>query len=409
MQGLQEWWTGLTAGWQLVIMDALVLALALLSTRLIVKLVKGALTAKGFDDYLQPPWSLPPSHRVRIRPQPPPVKRITPSECVAYLSVATVWMLALWFTATLHGLAAFGDTLQRLVGVAWILALVVVASMLIGGWISRAVYGLCQSSWLKARLKEEEDDRIVSDATPSDSFSQFIGRTIGMAVYFVVFLLALLTATEVLRLTTVSNAVLAFWELALRLLTAGAAVGIGLLGVTWARAQSASAREGGETDVRIGYQVGLGIIAGTVALSILLLGGGSNFYAGIFIILVLGLLAWSLRRYIRDLWAGLFLKGQAFKEIAVDGVPFEVRRVGPLMTELVRDDEVVRKRNRDVLAAALAGEKEDRKRAIAKAYEKLKRSADAKRSRSTDSVPLRPTPKPEKPPPVSEPEDQTPE
>ena len=108
-----------------------------------------------------------------------------------------------------------------------------------------------------------------------------------------------------------------------------------------------------ETEVLV--ERALGIVVGTTILALGLLVGVSGFSGALVIMALLMFLLWPVRMYARDLWAGFLLRLQSVKQVQIDGAMAEVKSVGPLMTRAEREGVELTRRNRDVLAAFVAG------------------------------------------------------
>jgi hypothetical protein len=177
---------------------------------------------------------------------------------------------------------------------------------------------------------------------------------VGAGVYGIVLLLALLMAADLFDWPLTRNAVLALWQLAQHLLSAGAALLLGCLGARWAR-DLVPPERAGSPENRAGQYTALGIVAGTTLLSVAVLLSSVGLFIGLTALAVLGLLLWVVRGYLPDLAAGLQLRSHNVCQVWFDGLAWQVSEVGFLTTQVSRAGEFCRLPNRQVLEAHLHG------------------------------------------------------
>jgi hypothetical protein len=233
------------------------------------------------------------------------------------------------------------------------MALIIFPILIISGWLSRTLYDLFQTPWLKAEL----DSLFPGTSEGGGSTSNTIAKTMCVVIYAAFFLLIPVAIAALFNISALEGLAIPAWELCARLLTALAVFAVGYLGVAWAR--SHAERIGGEREdegnADLVHQVSLGIVLFTIFLTLGLLVGVSGFASGLVVVTLLVFLLWPVRVYARNVWAGMLLRIQRVKQVELDGVSFDVKTITPLATQLEREGVELTRCNWDVLTAFMQG------------------------------------------------------
>ena len=140
------------------------------------------------------------------------------------------------------------------------------------------------------------------------------------------------------------------WQLALRLLSAGAAVFVGYLGARWAR--ECATAEDGESAPKPEQKTAMGIVVGTTALAVALLVFGAGLGIGVAILAVVVGVLFLARGRLADVTAGLKLRKHNVGTAWFDGTPWQVGHIGLIQSDVTRNGTSYKVANQVVLEAA---------------------------------------------------------
>lgn len=331
-----RWWQDLTPAAQAAIQQAGVLLLALAAGHFLGAMVSRSLRTRNFDSALTPPGAAAPASPLA----PSPEHGITPTFLAGWLVRLSVWTGAACWFAHQHGRPDIADRLGLVLGRAWALAGVLVVALGLGSMLTRRLI-----DWLDGPRTDPLGAKVAS--------SMRLGGPVAAAVYLLVFLLVLLSAADLFDWPLTRSSAQALWSLAHNLLTAGAALLIGLLGARWARDMVSV--EAATPEKRAGQYTALALIAGATVLAIAVLLSSTGLLIGLVALAILAFLAYLARGYIPDVMAGLQLRAHQVREVWFDGVPWQLTDVGFLASHVSRNGDVCRVQNRVVLEARLLG------------------------------------------------------
>lgn len=323
MENISSLWNLMPPATQVVVRDALCALAAYLVGRRVGDLLKTVSAEKGIDRACLPPWAAESTEEELP---------ITASSLLGIVSAVTVWAGGLFALFQMHGQTLLARQLRSLIGNLWGVALTMALALLCASWLLRAVTELlghpAVGGWLDARFPSAESD----EARP---FSHTLLRATGAAVYGLFGLIGALAAAEIAGLKSAVEALSAFWMLAISLLGAAAALGIGWIGVSWAR--------------RTEEQPLIHLVVGATGLSIVLLISGHSAVVGLTVVAV-G--AYLLREQLSDAWSGMQLSSMELGDVALEDGPARVDKIGLLEATLVREgEEPFERRNSEVLEA----------------------------------------------------------
>jgi hypothetical protein len=335
---LRTWWQNLTPDIQALIQNGSLVVVALLGGHFLGTMVARALRAKNFDAAMRVPGSAPPG--------PDTEHGITPTLIAGLLVRLTVWGAAGLWLARQYGQTELAANLGLVLKRSWALAGVLVATLGLGGVLSRRLIDCLQGPQSAA----PEGSPFRNGITPA---RRGVAGAVGAAVYGLVTILVLLISADLFDWPLTRTSTLALWQIAQHLLIAGAALLIGCLGARLAR--DLVPPEGASQEKRAGHYTALGIVAATTVLAVAVLLSSAGLLFGLAALAVLGFLLWLVRGYLPDVLAGLQLRAQHVREIWFDGVAWQVVEVGFLTTQVSRAGEFCRMQNRRALEARMHG------------------------------------------------------
>jgi len=276
LEQLQSWWQNLTPETRAYILDGALALGALLGGHWLGKLVGSFLRARKFNALFRVTREAPGgSDDERV---------ISPTMFAGLLVRLTVWAFAAAWLLPKYGQAELAESISRKIGPVWAVAAALAAVLALAGLLARRVV-----------------ECLDSGAGPTRS----VAGAVGAGIYAVVLLLSLLTAADYFDWPQMRTAAAGLWQLALHLLTAGAAVLVGYLGVLWARQ---TAVPGASSGLQPAQQTALGIVAVTTALAVALLLYGSGLGVGVAILAGVAGLLFLARGRLLDLVPGLRLR-----------------------------------------------------------------------------------------------------
>jgi hypothetical protein len=335
LEQLQNWWQDTPPLMQTALREGGVLLAALAGGQFLGAKISRALGARDFDATLRLPSSSPPAA--------PAGGGITPTFLAGLLVRLSVWAGAAAWLAHQHAEPKIASTITLILSRTWALAGVLMMTLALASLLAHRVID-CLQSFPRA---VEGPSRNGAGASPRG-----VAGAVGAAVYGLVVLLALLMAADFFDWPLTRSSALALWQFAQHLLTAGAALLIGLLGARWARdvvTHDATA----SPEQRAGQYTALGIVSATTLLAVAILVSTAGVIYGLAVLAVLGALLWLARAHLPDVAAGLQLRLNKVREVSLDGDAWKVAEVGLLTTEVSRAGEFSRLPNRRVLAARL--------------------------------------------------------
>jgi hypothetical protein len=192
-------------------------------------------------------------------------------------------------------------------------------------------------------------------AKPVEVSHRGLAGAVGAGAYVVVLLLVLLVAADSFDWPLSRNAVAALWQFTHTLLVAAAAMFIGCLGARWAR-EMITAESSKSPEKRFGEYTAAALVATTTVLAVGVLLFGAKILVAVVATAMVGLLAWSVRTYLRDVAAGWHLRAYKVSEVRLDGEqPWQIVETGFLTSLLGRGGEFCRLPNQKVLEVCLHG------------------------------------------------------
>jgi hypothetical protein len=324
LEQLQSWWENLTPEMRGYILDGAVALGALLGGHWLGKLVSRFLRAGRFNALFRVTREVPggtdDDHL------------ITPTRLAGLLVRLTVWAFAASWLLPKYGQPELAESISSKIGPVWAVAAGLAAALAVAGLLARRVVECLEGA-----------NRF--GAGPARS----VAGAVGAGIYAVVLLLTFLTAADYFDWPQTRTAAAALWQLALHLLTAGAAVLVGYIGILWARETTA---QGASSTLQPAQQIALGIVAVTTGLAVALLLFGSGMGVGAAILVGAGALLYLARGRLRDVTAGLKLRRDKVGTVWFDGTPWQVEQIGVLRCRVGRTGENYKVPNRQVLEAS---------------------------------------------------------
>ncbi len=354
MDEITRWWESLSQNARWAFRDGLIVFAGLCIGLIAGRIAKGILIRRKIDRYLRAPWK---AHEDADQPI---LARRDPSlltAAVGWLVTLTVWVGTAGIIGWLRNIDPLADFAVLAITRGWQIAIIVLVSVLAGGWLAHSLYSLFQTPWLKREL----DGLFPSAAKTEGSFSDTAARAVCIFIYAAFLLFVPVAIAGLFNFASFAPLVAPAWHLCARLLTVPVAFAIGYLGLAWVRSQSKATAKEGVDRSELEYYVGLGIMIGTTVFALALLLGVSSGAGAIAIVALASFFAflfWPVRKHLRDIWAGLLLRLQTVKMFpSGDGVA-EVKKVGLLMTSVSRNGEETLRKNTDVLADVLKASRE---------------------------------------------------
>jgi hypothetical protein len=332
---LETWWQNVTPEMQSAIRQVGVVLAALWGGHFLGGLVTRVLRAKNFDAVLRLPGAAPIVAEFR--------HGFTPTWVAGVLVRLSVWAGAAVWLARQHGMPELASTVGLGITRTWALVTILASALALAGLFAQRVIDCVQGV--------SKPEAISSRNGPTTS-PRGLAAALGVAVYGIVVLLALLVSADLFDWPLTRTSAAALWQLAQHLLTACAALLIGCLGARWAR-ELMTLETAPSPERCAGLYTGLAIVAGTTILAVAMLLTSTGLILALAGLILLGLLFWWVRRDLPDVFAGLQLHSHRVREVWVNGESWKVDQVGLLSSEVSRADEVHRVPNRKVLDARL--------------------------------------------------------
>ncbi len=330
-----------------VLLDVGILVATLILSRVVRAWGMGFLGAINADEHLD---LFRRSVLRKEKAEAPPEK----SSGFGFLFTGSVYLLGIWFMAEAHGARWIGPYLVWIAGKVWLLAASVFFVLLIGNWAATALGDFFRNPAVESCLqgifpKVEERDEAVGDT---------VARSTGHLVFSFLFLLIFISFTEQFQMSGLMSAAVAVWNLGLRLVTAGFALFLGFIGLSYA------SRVGSESPVTTGVgsfpiHARLGIVLITTIFSIDLLASTASSIVWIAILMLLAMFIAPIRGYLIDVWAGFSLEFHQVRSVNSAGRPLEVVQIEFLSCKMKDPDgKVLVIPNREILNAFLTDNKE---------------------------------------------------
>jgi hypothetical protein len=349
MNDITNWWNELSQNARWAIRDSLIVVAGLCAGLIAGRIVKRVLVRRNIDRYLQAPWKVSDDADQSI------LNRREPSlltSIVGWLVTLTVWTGTAGIIGWLRHVEPVADFSVLAITRGWQIAIIILVSVLAGGWLAHNVYGLFQTPWLKREL-----DGIFPSAAKADgTFSDTAARALCIFIYAAFLLFVPVAIAGLFNFASFAPLVAPAWHLCARLLTVPVAFAVGYLGLAWVRSQSKVTTKDGVDHSELEYYVGLGIMIGTTVFALALLLGvssGAGAIAIVALVCFLVMLFWPVRKHLRDIWAGFLLRLQKVKTFLTDDSVIEIHTIGLLMTTLSRNGEESLRKNTEVLAEVL--------------------------------------------------------
>ncbi|HLW66177.1 MAG TPA: hypothetical protein VKS79_12770 [Gemmataceae bacterium] len=269
--------------------------------------------------------------------QPQEDHGFTPTTLVGLLVRITVWALVAGWLLHRYGRPELGDAVTRVVGPVWIVAGGLVATLALASLLTRRVMECLENGSPAPTNRTATPPRKVAGA-------------VGAGVYGSVLLLMLLIAADYFDLPQTRTVVAGAWQLALRLLSAGAAVLVGYFGARWAREYATP--QSGAAELEPGQRTGLAIVVVTTALAVALVLFGAGLGAGVAVLAVVAAVTYLARGQMSDVMAGLKLRRGKVGTAWFEGIPWQVERIGITQSDVSRNGTSYRVANQVVLQAS---------------------------------------------------------
>ncbi|HEV3145050.1 MAG TPA: hypothetical protein VGZ47_14260 [Gemmataceae bacterium] len=269
--------------------------------------------------------------------QPQEDRGFTPTMLAGLLVRLTVWALAAGWLLRQYGRPELGESVTRNIGRVWIVAGGLAAALAVAGMLTRRVMECLEGGALAPANRAAVPPRTLAGA-------------VGAGVYVLVLFLTLLTAADYFDWPQTRTVVADVWQLALRLLSAGAAVLVGYLGGRWAREFATPQSEASE--LQPGQRTGLGIVVITTALAIALLLFGAGLGVGVAALAVVAAVVFLARGRLSDVIAGLKLRRENVGTAWFEGIPWQVGRIGLLQSDVSRNGASYKVANQVILEAS---------------------------------------------------------
>jgi hypothetical protein len=317
---LQVWWQATSPQVQAFVREGGLVIIFLLAGYLLGNMVARSLRAMNFDALVRLTGSSETQHGFSI------------ATLAGFLVRLTIWAAGLYWLAREHDKLDWAAAIGLIVSRTWALVTILAISLAVANLVA-------------SRFKELVQDTLVSDSRHRGAPGGLAGA-IGAVSYGLVLLLALLVAADFFDWPLTRTSAQALWHLEQQLLTAGAALLIGCLGARFAR-DLVTPEATASPEKHIGQYAALALVTGSTVLAVTVLLSGAGLLLGMAALALLGFLLFLGRSYLPDLLAGLQLRGT--REIWVDGVSWEVAKVGLLQTEVTRGSEFGSLPNREAL------------------------------------------------------------
>ena len=324
----QSWWQNLSPQTRALGLDGAAVLAALLVGQIAGVLASRFLRGRGFNSMFR---VTPPSADIFDD-----TRSFTPAWFAGMLVRLTVWAAAAWWLLRGHGKPDTADSLAKLGGQIWGVAVALTAALALAGLLARRVIECLEG--------------VTPAARSGGTSPRSIAGAVGAGIYALVLLLMLLTVADSFDWPQTRHAAASLWQLALNLLTAGAAVLVGWLGARWAR--ECTSPHGATAQPQPEQQTALGIVAVTTALAVALLLFGGGLGIGVALIAVVAALLYMGRGRLPDLIAGLKLRKDKIGTVWFNGAPWQVGQIGLLHSDVGRGGEIYRLPNCQVLEAS---------------------------------------------------------
>jgi|GEM_PF-2159049 len=325
----RSFWQNLNPQYRGYVLEGALALAALLGGHMLGAFVKRFLRARRFDSIFRMTGQIP--------GQPPDDHGFTPTPLAGHLVRLTVWAFAAAWLLRQHDRPDIADTITKIIGPVWAIAAGLAVTLAVAGLLTRRVMECLESGAPLTGNRTGAPSRTVAGAA-------------GAGIYVLVLLFMLLTAADYFDWPQTRNALADVWQLALRLLTAGAAVLVGYLGARWAR--EFATPQSAASDVQPAQRTALAIVVGSTALAVALLVFTSGLGLGVAALVVIAALVFLGRGRLADAIAGLKLKKAKVGTVWFEGVPWQVEQVGFLQSDVSRDGTSYKVANQLVLEAA---------------------------------------------------------
>jgi hypothetical protein len=329
LEPVQSWWQNLSPQYRAYILDGGLALGALIGGHLLGVLVGRFLRAYRFNSLFRVTGP--------VAEQPQEDRGFTPTMLAGLLVRLTVWAFAAAWLLRQYGKPEIADSTTKVIGQVWALAG--------GGAAALALAGL-----LARRLIECLDGGTPATPNRGGMPSRTVGRAVGAGIYGLVLFLTLLIAVDYFDWPQARTAMADMWQLALRLLSAGAAVLVGYLGARWAREFAAAEEDAAE--LQSAQKTALGIVVATTALAVALLVFGAGLGVGVAALAVAAGLLYLARGRLADVNAGLKLRKHRVGTAWFEGTPWQVEHIGLLQSAVIRNGECYKVANQIVLEAS---------------------------------------------------------
>ena len=329
LEQLQSWWQNLSPQYRTYIFHGGMALGALVGGHILGVMVGRFLRARRFNSLFRVMGS--------VTDQPQEDRGFTPTMLAGVLVRLTIWAFACAWFLRQYGRPELADSTTKVIGQAWAVAAGLAAALALAGLLARRVIECLEFSSPVTQSRNVVQTRKVAGA-------------VGAGIYALVVFLTLLTAADYFDWPHTRTAVADMWQLALRLLSAGAAVFVGYLGARWAR--ECATAEDGESAPKPEQKTAMGIVVATTALAVALLVFGAGLSVGVAILAVAAGLLYLARGRLADVTAGLKLRKHSVGTAWFDGIPWQVGHIGLIQSDVTRGGTCYKVANQVVLEAA---------------------------------------------------------
>ena len=264
-------------------------------------------------------------------------RRFTPTMLAGMLVRLTVWAAGAWWLLREHGRPEIAETITKTGGRIWAVTAALTAALALASLLAR-------------RVIECLEGVAPPTANRTGPAPRSLAGPVGAGIYALVLLLTLLTVADYFAWPQTRTAVAGLWQLALQLLTAGAAVLVGYLGARWAK--EFATPQNANSELQPAQQTALGIVVLTTALAVALLLFGGGLGVGVAILVGAAGLLYFARGRLPDVIAGLKLRKDKIETVWFEGTPWQVARIGLVNSQVSRSGASYKVANRQVLQAS---------------------------------------------------------
>ena len=320
----------------LMVCDAAILLLALLTGWRVGILVTRRLVEHGFESLFRVPWAT--ARKTPGGPESGRRKHLRMSRVAGLWTQWSNWLVAAWVLAWQRGLPQIAETLGLLLGQAWLIAGTAVGCLALSRLLVSALLRCIQHETIRIRL----DEYFPTTNPDGERFSDSAARVVGIGLYIMVFALVFVVLADLMGWTTTSALASGLWSTIIQL----GGVGIALL-MAWGIWRWTEADEVNRGTRR----AELLAFFGTTILSAWILTSTLTFLLTLVVLAVLLYVLWVNREHLPDLWAGVYLRLNKGKSMLLNGDLVQIVKISLLSTRIELQGRESQWRNRDLFTA----------------------------------------------------------